>query len=529
MKSAETTRRILFLFISLVMLATLQNSPVAADSTPDEQYMIVPPPNTTKEGLYFIDSDFTNQISYLLGFSDPNPLKAKMFLCASYDDSLCKTAARVDYVAHLSYCRTETDLNCIVGIFAIKQDGTRVEGVFIHGMPEIATNEFKGDPTLGLPGSGVDGLWQIPGVVHGGGSDRYAVVSQLTGNGQPKQLGTLLTPWIPKSDLSVGIFPVQVSTGTFVPRKAVIQVNADGSNSVAIPGGVTNNLPTGKLCVVTSTSECAIRQKFPMDINFGLTLRLSQKITGWLHGRIQEPLISFSGNDFSTTLTIQARPVVVPIVLPWVDRINQPQIMQSWSNQARPGRVWTAEASGTTSISLLQALLPYANDSSVAEPSTWVFRSLKNSELLGSPKCILDSKTLAGFVSTNSTVYSAGPPAFNPVTESLDYKLVAPHFTSKGEVFKGVYTLGIRSDVARCIYKFTNAPIKATISVTDEAGQSSVAVESMSERDGWIYLSASGFTFSSPTVRVKLFQEAPVVIPTPTPSPTPTPTTSPKP
>ncbi|MTA79840.1 MAG: hypothetical protein F2954_00720 [Actinobacteria bacterium] len=496
--------------------------------------MIVPPPNTTKEGLYFIDSDFTNVISYLVGYSEPNPLKATKFLCTSYDDSLCKAAARIDYVVHLSYCSKSTDIDCIAGLFAIKPDGTRVEGVFIHGMPDVPTNEFQGESTVGLPSSGVDGLWQIPGVIHGGGSDTYAVVSQLSSYGQTKVPGATLTNRFELMDLSAGIFPVQVLSGTFTPRKAVIQVNADGSNSVAIPGGVTNNLHTGKLCVVTSVTECAVRQRFPMDYTFGLSMRISQKISGWLHGRIQEPVISFAGNEFGTNLTIQARPVTVPIVLAWADRIDQPQVMQSWSSQAHPGRVWTAEASGATSISLLQALLPFANDSSVAEPSAWIFRTLRNGELSGSPSCILNSKTLAGFVSTNSTVYSAGPPTFNPVTESLDYKLVAPHLTSKGEVFKGVYTLGIRSDVARCIYKFTNAPIKATISVTDEAGQSSVAVESMSEHDGWIYLSASGFTFSSPTVHVKLIgtpipevSTAPVVTPTPTPTPTPTASSTP--
>ena len=155
--------------------------------------------------------------------------------------------------------------------------------------------------------------------------------------------------------------------------------------------------------------------------------------------------------------------------------------------------------------------------------------TLPSFSLPGANACLFDSKSLAGFVSTNSTVYTAGPPLYNPVTESIDYKLVSPHFTSKGEVFKGTYNLTIRSDVARCIYKFTNAPLKATISVTDDSGQASVAVESMSERDGWIYLSASGFTFSSPTVRVKLFQEAPVATPTPAPSPTPTPTPTPTP
>jgi hypothetical protein len=46
----------------------------------------------------------------------------------------------------------------------------------------------------------------------------------------------------------------------------------------------------------------------------------------------------------------------------------------------------------------------------------------------------------------------------------------------------------------------------------------------VSERNGWLYLSANGFNYSSPTVRVKLTQEAPAPAPTPTPTPEPTPT-----
>ena len=44
-------------------------------------------------------------------------------------------------------------------------------------------------------------------------------------------------------------------------------------------------------------------------------------------------------------------------------------------------------------------------------------------------------------------------------------------------------------------------------------------VEILGEKNGWLYLSAKGFTFSSPTINVKLSQEKVVVVPTPTPTP----------
>jgi hypothetical protein len=69
------------------------------------------------------------------------------------------------------------------------------------------------------------------------------------------------------------------------------------------------------------------------------------------------------------------------------------------------------------------------------------------------------------------------------------------------------------SALARCIYKFTAAPISATVSITSENGEANAATTVIIEKNGWLKLGAYGFTFSSPTVRVKLTQEtvAPVV------------------
>jgi hypothetical protein len=65
----------------------------------------------------------------------------------------------------------------------------------------------------------------------------------------------------------------------------------------------------------------------------------------------------------------------------------------------------------------------------------------------------------------------------------------------------------MRSDIARCLYGFSSAPIKAEISITSDEGEKKVATTIVNEKNGWLYLSAKGFTFSSPTINVKLSQE----------------------
>jgi hypothetical protein len=57
-----------------------------------------------------------------------------------------------------------------------------------------------------------------------------------------------------------------------------------------------------------------------------------------------------------------------------------------------------------------------------------------------------------------------------------------------------------------------------------------VATQTVNEVDGWLNLSANGFTYSSPTISAKLTQKAPEpVVIAPTPTPTPTATATPKP
>jgi hypothetical protein len=142
-------------------------------------------------------------------------------------------------------------------------------------------------------------------------------------------------------------------------------------------------------------------------------------------------------------------------------------------------------------------------------PWMWRVRTLSDDEMNKAGKCLTTGDGVKGIVTTNATIYGSGPPSFNTVTSSLDYKVAAPHFTRTGDVFKGAYNLIMRSDVARCFYNFTSAPVKADISVIEAAGTEGKATTSIKEENGWLTLSASGFSHSAPTVRAKLSQETP--------------------
>jgi hypothetical protein len=109
-------------------------------------------------------------------------------------------------------------------------------------------------------------------------------------------------------------------------------------------------------------------------------------------------------------------------------------------------------------------------------------------------------------------ITSAGPPQFDAKDQSLNYQVAGPHFEKDGKtLFRGTYDLIMRKDVARCLYGFTDAPIKASISIINANGEEIIATEQIAERNNasgeWITLGKYGFTFSSPRLRVKLTQE----------------------
>ena len=164
----------------------------------------------------------------------------------------------------------------------------------------------------------------------------------------------------------------------------------------------------------------------------------------------------------------------------------------------------------------LKIWLPYVNDKATALPSFWSVRTLSSDEMNGTSQCFNDSSRITGIVTTNSTQYSAGPPTFDKSEGTLGYQVASPHFGTSGDVFKGSYDLVMRSDVARCIYGFSKAPIQASLSITSADGSPQIATTLMGERNGWLYLSAKNFEFSAPVIKAKLTQEAP----TPTPSST---------
>jgi hypothetical protein len=110
-----------------------------------------------------------------------------------------------------------------------------------------------------------------------------------------------------------------------------------------------------------------------------------------------------------------------------------------------------------------------------------------------------------GVVATNAMGYDGNAPKF--ANGFLNYRVTGFHYAADGvKPNLGTYDLVMRSDAARCLYGFSNAPVSAIVSISSSNGSTNAATTVVSEKDGWLKMKAAGFTFSEKTLKVKITQ-----------------------
>jgi hypothetical protein len=260
---------------------------------------------------------------------------------------------------------------------------------------------------------------------------------------------------------------------------------------------------------------------------------MATSIYGWLQGRVQDAEFQSQDIPGGKRITVTGYPMTVPSIAGGGDYLTKltPTLQDTYKSYFNSKQYplfdnYTADR-GSASLKAFSDWAPVLGEKATVMPTVWSFRNIKKDEFvvsgLQAGRCIVSAmKTgIGGMVSTNATVYSSGPPVFNESTQSLDYKVAAPHFTSKGDVFRGYYNLKITAETARCIYNFKPIPMQATISVVGDSGEKIVGTTIVKSDDKWVELTAANFEFSSPTLRVKFSENISKVEATSAPSSTP--------
>ena len=190
--------------------------------------------------------------------------------------------------------------------------------------------------------------------------------------------------------------------------------------------------------------------------------------------------------------TVTARPVDVPLVAIAIpDAQATPDILDYWpktftcpGNVPCTSNVMSGQSSGPHGADQLRLFTNFLGDTALrflGDTASRVIPTWSVSNLLNPTfqPCLSDPNRLVGVVTTNATVYGSAPPAFE--SGSLKHQVAALHRVPGGEVFSG----------------------------SSEDGTEQVATTSVSERDGWLHLAATGFHFSQSTISVALSSQEP--------------------
>jgi hypothetical protein len=513
-------KKLISFFAVIALVAGVPQLAIALD-VPEEQWTLPiasVPFKSENQGMVIQENLQIAENTSVLGgnlssMNDPSGVR----YCSSITDEACSGLMNMFFDAILPKCLSDTDTNCVAGVSAISSMGEEKSGTYIRNLPESGLTDFPAETSRNLPSGSSPSLWKIPGIINGGGTDEYLVNFTLRGGARTQQDSFTFRSY------SSFISPVTIKTGRYGRFQ---KLDASGKDSVkcvqlALACGAEmlgRSADDTKICASVEEGACAAKQSFPSGYRFKIKVRLSSSPTGWIHGRIKTPEVNISKLGSGVELTISGEPVVVPVVGVTQPYASLPENLQTFYKSQ--GGLSYGEQGPTGRRNQLSMPAPdrentfreyalwddYIKDKANASPGFWTARSLDVPG--GSAQCFKDSSKFIGVVTTNAMMYSGGPPSFNKELGTLEYKVGAPHLTSNGEVFKGSYDLQVSSEVARCLYSFTSAPIQASISIVNETGEASVATTVVSEKDGWLRLAAYGFTFSNPTVKVILTQEA---------------------
>jgi len=243
------------------------------------------------------------------------------------------------------------------------------------------------------------------------------------------------------------------------------------------------------------------------------TIRLSSSAVGWYRARLTDPDIQIS--DFSPTnnrVRIYGKTVSVPTFVVKRKASELDAVEKNFADSFGYSKGVVGANPGDPMIfPYMDHFRKVVGDKTTEQTTYW---SISSTTWTSQNPCLADSKRVLGIVTTNAMGYDGTAPKFQDGT--LNYRVTGLHYAPDGKSLNlGTYDLLLRSDAARCLYGFSNAPVSASVSITSGDGSQNVATTVVTEKDGWLKLQAAGFTFSEKTIRLKLDQAKTEVVAAP--------------
>ena len=462
-------KKVLVFFLTVVVLCSVNPSALAEDKV-----SFFPPTLQTdgKDRIFSVGGNLGFGFSQLGHWPD--------MLCKSTKDPKCDFN-RVEFDnkwqgisgnAMLELCSNESDNDCIEDV-EISHDGINFQKLtFERYMPDgfLAAadgNIFPADPEMNLPHGGMPSIWTE--TIEGKISElKYIVYYKYE-------------MYYDRSTNKYKLGRVSLAATPFKEKLGFEWAS-----------------------LWTDKTQSGIQYDFQPDTSLQITVHMSKDPSGWFKARMKDldvQILPF--NKDNNRLIVKGSAVSTPnfAVIRRADALDTTEAKLASDFGYSKGAVM-ADPAQPEIFDYVNYWRIYLKDIASQSTTSW---SLESTTWSSDNKCLKDSTRVLGVVATNAMGYDGNAPKFN--NGYLDYRVTGFHFAANGVTLNlGTYDLVMRSDAARCLYGFSNAPVSATVTISASDGSTNIATTVVSEKDGWLKMKAAGFTFSEKTLKVKITQ-----------------------
>lgn len=466
----------------------------------------------------------------LIAETNTSPETKKIRFCDEVDSNCLPDSSWSAWgYGFFQLCETSSVAPCISGLEYMDKQGQWQRGELVHeadlSVDEAASrswmaNNSWGEPgttlesvqtkwgwkqnaAFGLPGSGKGPLvFKFPGRSNAANEETYALDANFSITAKPVDSKKIS---VAVNDFNFQIAPVKEVT---CDNRAVSVAVILKSPTRGLSWGQTGGSCLDPALYTTRTSA-GFASKFAEDFPIRLQIAMPNTLSGWFQGRLESPQVEVTKRDASTSfVTITGQPTVIPATnkaLDLSDPKNDALLGSSdfnWARQSQKngyvgitGAMWEPRQG----VGVLTKWLPFLDQKARGSISMWSISHFDSSS-----RCMNGTGGLQGLVTTNAMVYQPETPTFK--NGELTYQVGGVHYDQDGQVVRGTYNFLMKRSVAQCLYGFSSAPISGSISVTSSDGETQVATTRVTDKDGWLRLTAEGFTFSTPTIKAKLSQ-----------------------
>ena len=412
------------------------------------------------------------------------------FDCPNWLDNECgqnPEGAKISYFGTIVFpmCSTRGADFCVEKLEFQSKDGKWKEAQFNR---HISGPKHAAVPEIGFPTAGTVPLFAPRKEDKVAGIDGYAVYASVEVFFDPAQTSQTLF-----SNLDLRVMPFNEVRGNFVEQRISSNLKPNGRNEQRY-----SDFGEGNAWAENGVAGKAL--EFSQLDSIRLITHIPSSVTGWLGGRLSHAEFGVTAISKSVNrLIISGNPVKIGRAVANFERSDPPEYFKDVIQKTPNSSAFGYRGSNGV-FAVLEAIRGLMSDKSYFEEVRWAVESYKNS----TQPCLKDSSKLVGLVTSNATVFMASPPEF--ANGALKYQVGGLHYQSNGSLTLGQYDLVMRSEVARCLYKYSSAPIQGSISVVYDSGASEVSTFIIDESNGWLHLGAYNFNFSSPMIEIRLTQ-----------------------